>query len=221
MRLTSILTITTAGLLCAGSLHGQIVATFEEGVDLADFSSNAAAPTSVAFEAGVNRVIGTVTASGGADVRDYFTFDVGPGQFLTDIRVVSYETFSGGSSTPDPVANTAFAHIDEGTTSVVPAGGTINDFIGGAHINNTATPATINFLETLAGAPQGGTGFTAPLGEGAYTFNIQQTGPQLSAYTLDFTISDVPEPSTYAAIFGVVALAGVVVRRRLRARKAA
>ncbi|MGF1447979.1 MAG: PEP-CTERM sorting domain-containing protein [Opitutales bacterium] len=189
--------------------------TFEEGVGgLVDFSSDPLAPTAVDLEVGVNTFIGTVTADGGADVRDYFTFEVGVGELLTDIRVVSYETFSGGSTTPDPVANTAFAHIDEGATSVIPGGGTITDFLGGAHINNTVSPPTVNLLDSLAAASQGGTGFTAPLGPGIYTFNIQQTGPQLSAYELDFTI--VPEPSTYAAIAGGLALGLAVLRRRLR-----
>jgi hypothetical protein len=42
-------------------------------------------------------------------------------------------------------------------------------------------------------------------------------GVTIFGATTSFTIQAVPEPSTYAAIFGVVALAGVMIRRRRRA----
>ncbi len=209
MRIRSLFTLTCAGLCCAGSLSAL---TFEEGLaGIADFSTDPLTPTALSFDVGMNTVIGSVTNAG--DTRDYFTFTVGVGQLLTDIRVVNYQTFTGGSSTPDTVANTGFAHIDDGTTSVIPGGGTITAFLGGSHINATVSPSSINLLERLSTAPQGGTGFTAPLGPGDYTFNIQQTGPQLSEYELAFTL--VPEPGTYAAVAGVLALGLDIVRRRL------
>lgn len=60
---------------------------------------------------------------------------------------------------------------------------------------------TANLLTGLSQALQGGRGFDTPLPSGDYTFNVQQTGPQESGYTLNFVIEkeeEAPPPRTYS-----------------------
>lgn len=92
--------------------------------------------------------------------------------------------------------NLGFAHIDDGSTTVIPTQSTASDFLGGAHVSRGNFSATTNILTALSQAQQGGTGFTAPLESGDYTLNIQQTGPEESGYSLGFVIEPSPTPTT-------------------------
>jgi MYXO-CTERM domain-containing protein len=87
------------------------------------------------------------------------------------------------------------------------------EFLGGHHLDRATFPtATDNMLDILAGAPLGGVGFTMPLGPGAYTINVQQTGTPLTAYELDIVVT--PAPGAAAAMVVLAGLAGG--RRRTR-----
>ena len=190
--------------LCAlpvAAASGQVV--FDEATD-GDLSTDPLAPTGLDLNVGSNIVSGTVTNQG--DTRDFFTFEIGAGESLTGIFLLDYTDVDSGGN-----GDRGFIHIDEGNTSVVPSGGTAGEFLGGSHLDRGLIPdENFNVLERLAGAPQGGTGFTAPLGPGTYTINVQQTGPELTAYALDLVV--VPAPGSLA----VLGLGGLAAVRRRR-----
>jgi len=190
--------------LCAlpvAAASGQVV--FDEATD-GDLSTDPLAPTGLDLNVGSNIVSGTVTNQG--DTRDFFTFEIGAGESLTGIFLLDYTDVDSGGN-----GDRGFIHIDEGGTSVVPSGGTAGEFLGGSHLDRGLIPdENFNVLERLAGAPQGGTGFIAPLGPGTYTINVQQTGPELTAYALDLVV--VPAPGSLA----VLGLGGLAAVRRRR-----
>lgn len=149
------------------------------------YSNEPQAPTSLSFSAGDNTISGQVAAP--RNTRDFVTFSVPEGHELTEIRVDSWQAEGD---------NIGFVHIDEGTQTVIPSEDTTLDFLGGAHISTELFGPTDNLLTSLSNAVQGGTGFNAPLGAGDYTFNVQQTGPQESTYTLTFVIEEKAQEST-------------------------
>ena len=187
-------------LLSLVSLSAGAATVHDESVD-GDLSSDPFAPTALSIGVGSNLVLGTMQASG--DTRDYFTFSIGADQALSSIFLRDYTDVA--SSSP---GDTGFAGIIAGTTSFIPNGATVSNFLGTNHV----VPAQVgtDILLALAGAPFGGTGFTPPLGPGDYTFLIQQTGNELTAYSLDLIL--VPEPGTALLLMG--GLAGLAAQRR-------
>lgn len=149
------------------------------------YSNDSLSPTPRSFAAGDNTISGQVAAP--RNTRDFVTFTVPEGHELTEIRVDSWQAEGD---------NIGFVHIDEGTQTVIPSEDTTLDFLGGAHISSELFGPTDNLLTSLSNAVQGGTGFNAPLGAGDYTFNVQQTGPQESTYTLTFVIEEKAQEST-------------------------
>ena len=148
------------------------------------YANQPTAPTALSFSAGENTVQGQVANP--RNTRDFVTFTVPEGHELTEIRVDSWEAEGD---------NIGFVHIDEGSTTVIPAEDTSLEFLGGAHISAELFGPSDNLLTALSNAVQGGTGFDTPLGSGDYTFNIQQTGPQESAYSLTFVIEEQADES--------------------------
>ena len=103
--------------------------------------------------------------------------------------------------------NRGFYALVAGSVASTPAGGFDN--LGGDHLD--PDPFGTNLLAAIAASGiSGGTGFSE-IGPGDYTFIIQQTGPQVSDYLVDFVL--VPEP-TSAALIGIGALG--LLRRRKR-----
>ncbi|MAC18817.1 MAG: hypothetical protein CMJ23_03890 [Phycisphaerae bacterium] len=168
---------------------------WDEAVE-GDLSSDAASPTAVgSFESGDLTLVGSVQASSG-DTRDYVTFNVAEGSNLVAMRLVSYLDGTTGAA-----ANTGFVLIDDGTSSVVPSGSTMSQFLGGSHLNRTRFPdASVNMLVRLSQGLQGGTGFDLPLEAGDYTVEVQQTGFQLNTYEirLEFEVVETPCPADYS-----------------------
>lgn len=198
MRLHRFLAIALAGVALAAS-PASAATIWDEGVD-GDLSDDAASPTGLAFAPGSNRVIGTMALP--ADQRDFITFTIGAGQTLAGLLLIQYvDVASGGPG------NRGFHAINAGATSFVPSGGTAGSFLGGAHLD--PVPSGTDLLPTLAAAAIAGTGFSVPLGPGTYSYVIQQTGPPLTAYTLDFLVT--PEPSTALLVAGAI---GVLAARR-------
>jgi hypothetical protein len=197
--------------LSVTALQGQLVLLDEFESGLSDLiSSDPAAPTPIDVSVGTSRIVGQVSASVG-DIRDYISFTIDAGEQLTGLFLIEYDDPDLPGSTED--GNLGYIHIDDGLTSVIPDAGTITDFLGGNHLGRSIYPdASANILSDIATAPAGGTGFTAPLGPGDYVINIQQTGPQLTNYTLDIVV--IPEPSVAALMAGIFALALTVRRRR-------
>jgi hypothetical protein len=171
-----------------------------------DLSSNPAAPTAVVFQLGSNIINGSVFT--GTDTRDYITFTLAPGFQLTSLRLLVYDDLNTG--TPND-GNTGFHAINLGSTSFIPDATTAGNFLGGDHLTPTIGADRLPGLAAALGG-QAGTGFTVPLQAGTYSYLVQQTGPQLTGYSLEFNV--VPEPSGL-----MLALAGLgAVARRPRRR---
>jgi hypothetical protein len=111
----------------------------------------------------------------------------------------------------DP-GNTGFNAIHPGATSEIPDGGTIGNFLGSNHLD--PAPFNTDLLPAIAAPATGGTGFSIPLGAGTYTYHVQQTGFQVNAYSLNFIMHPIPEPTTL--MLGSLGLIGLGWRRRGR-----
>lgn len=187
----------TIGILTATAAADITWDEFTDG----DLSGNPDAPTPVSFGVGGNTIIGSMSAPD--DVRDYITFEIADGQALVGLLQHQYEDLDIGGP-----GNTGFHAINEGATSWIPDADTIGFFLGGDHMDAEA-PGT-DLLPDLANANLGGTGFTIPLGPGTYTYLVQQTGPELTGYTLEFVVT--PSPGAVA----LLGLAGLPLLRRRR-----
>lgn len=183
---------------------------WDEGTS-GDLSNDPAAPTAVAMRPGSNIVSGSMTNSG--DTRDYLTFTLPAGHVLLQIRQLSYLDAGGFPG------NTGFHSIIDGPTSLIPSMSTADDFLGGAHVDQL--PAGTDMLPELATGNTAGSGFSLPLAPGTYTYQIQQTGPQLTEYELEFVVADqsgavpaVPPAGAAALALLLVGAGAWAVRRR-------
>ncbi|MEM1109817.1 MAG: PEP-CTERM sorting domain-containing protein [Planctomycetota bacterium] len=172
--------------------------TFDDSVN-GFASSDGSAPTELDFSLGSNTVAGTVSVDPLVDnVRNFYTFTIEEGETLAAINLleVIVEADPGENANGDP----GFFALIEGSTGTVPETGFDN--LGGALFS----PSTVgtNLLDAISdGGISGGTGFES-IGPGEFTFVIQQTGPEVSNFLIDFEV--VPEPST-AALAGLGLLA--------------
>ena len=199
----SIRILSIAALLIL-SVSGRAVIVWSENIN-GDLSTNPNAPTPVTFQLGSNIISGSVFT--GTDTRDYITFTIAAGFQLTSLRLLAYDDLNTG--TPND-GNTGFHAINLGSTSFIPGFDTIGEFLGGDHLNPLIGT---DLLPRLASASVAGTGFEVPLEAGTYSYLVQQTGPQPTAYSVEFNV--VPEPSSVA-----LALAGLgIVGRRPHRRK--
>ena len=168
-------------------------------------SSDGANPTNVVFNLGSNIINGTVTSP--ANIRNFYTFTVGAGQELSAINLDAIGvTTAAGAPSNDP----GFYALVSGTTSENPGEGFAN--LGGGLFS----PANLNndLLGIATAQSEGGTGVPSPVGAGDYTFVIQQTGDEVSSFSLDFVVtSAIPEPSSAVLLSGLTLL-GLVRRRR-------
>ena len=169
-------------------------------------SSDGAAPTSVAFSLGSNIINGTVTSPG--NVRNFYTFTIGAGQELSAINLDAISVVdAAGAVSSDP----GFYALIDGTTGTNPVDGFAN--LGG----DLFAPSSLG-VDLLAGISGGGessgSGFSS-IGAGDYTFVIQQTGDEVSSFSLDFqvTTAAVPEPTSTVLLAGL-GLVGLARRRR-------
>ena len=190
---------------------------WNEAVD-GNLSTNANSPTPIPFVVGNNTVAGSVTSGAPSDTRDYITFTIPPGQRLTALRVITWENLPGGG-TP----NRGFHGINSGATSFVPDTSTDTSFLGGDHLD--PLPSGTDLLPELSDGDTAGIGFTVPLGPGTYSYVIQQTGPQLNGYNLQFEVSalqNVPASNAWvsAALAALVGAVGFYLVRRKRVRLA-
>ena len=185
------------------SANAQVV--FDDAVN-GNASSDGAAPTSVAFSLGSNIINGTVTSPG--NVRNFYTFTIGAGQELSAINLDAISVVdAAGAVSSDP----GFYALIDGTTGTNPVDGFAN--LGG----DLFAPSSLG-VDLLAGISGGGessgSGFSS-IGAGDYTFVIQQTGDEVSSFSLDFqvTTAAVPEPTSTVLLAGL-GLVGLARRRR-------
>lgn len=154
-----------------------------------DLSSAAGAPTRLAFRAGSNIVAGSVQLL--TDTQDFLQFTILPGLQLTALRLLSYDD----PATPAREdGNRGYHALLAGTLGLTPTPANRSAFLGGDHLDPLAPGADL--LPLLGGAARlAGVGFSGPLGAGDYVYLVQQTGPELSAYRLDFVLTPVPLPA--------------------------
>ncbi len=170
-----------AVLVLALGLPGVAAAAtiWDESVD-GNLSTDPNAPTPIVFAAGNNVISGSVGGPG--NVGDYITFTFAPDQGLTGLLLLEFASQMGDSR--------GFNGINEGPTSFIPSPVTQDNFLGGNHVN--AFEAGTDILPRLATTPLVGAGFTIPLGAGTYSYLIQQTGADLTSYSLEFQVVPVP-----------------------------
>jgi hypothetical protein len=190
-----------AALLGAAPLAGAAVWDESSHGDLASLPGS---PTVLVFAPGSNVVAGSVRA--GLDTRDYLRFTLMAEQRLVGLSLLDYR-----DAASDGPGNRGFHALNLGPVGLVPGSATAAGFLGGDHLD--PAPAGTDLLPALAGAPLAGVGFALPLGPGTYTYLLQQTGPELTRYRLDFRVAAVPLPAMGWA-FAVGALLLPSARRR-------
>jgi hypothetical protein len=170
------------------SIDGDLTATIASNI--------ASAATPLVFDLGVNTVSGTMGADAGEGIpldRDFFTFTLSPGQSLTSINML------------------AFSHVGQSFYAIAP-GTSISLVSSAGHLSNVLITGTGEYLDDLdAGAYDGGTGLTAPLGPGTYTIWFQELASQVN-YSTAYTV--VPEPGTTLSL-----LSGAATLLHLRRRR--
>lgn len=205
-------------LLCVAMVTEAAAEVVWDEASMGDLSNDNTEPTNLQiFMPGAggslrsNSVLGE-TDSGAADI---FTFEIAGGTQLSELKLTRYENGD----------NAMFVAIAEGTEFPHDYF-EINDpnfdgytlWLGGSTVGPNDVTANRNLLERL-GSIGIGSGFTPPLGEGKYTFYIQQTGPQ-NLYTFDFNVeavSAVPEPATTGMLSA--GLLGVFGYRRWKRKR--
>jgi hypothetical protein len=152
--------------------------------------------------AGVNTITGSFgnSEAAGRDT-DVFSFEIPAGQQLTAIDLTftpvsgnagggSYFGIQGGLE-----IGTGFATVD-------------------SNLSNALIVESGDILSRFALGPEfGGTGLTAPLAAGNYTMFLSETNAVVD-YQMDFNVSAVPEPETYAMLLAGLGLLGAVARRK-------
>ena len=186
----------TTGIVIA-LLSAPLVAdvVFDEAVS-GDLSSDAANPTVIGtISDAVLLVNGSVQSGSAGDTRDYFTITVPDGATLEAMRLVTYVDGSTGND-----ANTGYAMIDEGTSSVVPSNSTTLSFLGGSRLSRFYFPdSTVNMLAGFAAGSQGAA--ASPCRSGPATTRSTCSRPAASrtstASDSSSTASKLRAPSTW------------------------
>lgn len=186
--------------------NGQVVFDDANG----NASNSGAAPTSINLLLGSNIVNGTVTSP--ANTRNFYTFNIGANEQLSAIELL---TLNVTTATGGPSSDPGFFALVSGTTSATPAAGVgVFPNLGGELFDPSDLNTNLLLEISGGGITDDGTGFST-LGQGDYTFVIQQTGDEISNFSLDFQVTSVaiPEPTSGIAL-AALGLTGLVRRRR-------
>lgn len=179
--------------LSASTAAGQF--GYDELVD-GDITDDRFNPLELIAADGVNVLSGTVVDG---DI-DYFRFTVPTGSELVAINLTDYVS-------PDFAA---FIGVQQGSTFTVDPNNPAPDDLLGYVLYGPQTLGT-DILDDM-GAGFGAIGFTGFLPAGEYTFWNQQTGPDLTSFTMEFVIRPIPAPAS-AVLLGA---GGLLVARRRR-----
>ncbi|MEO0972185.1 MAG: VPLPA-CTERM sorting domain-containing protein [Pseudomonadota bacterium] len=182
-----------------------LAVTYDESID-GDLATDPGTPTFIDFDAGSNLVSGSVAAPG--DTRDFLTFTLEANERLVSIVLLDYTDLDNGGP-----GNRGFIALNEGATSGIPGETDADFFLGGIHLDPNLGQDLLLSLAT--DSITGSDPFSVPLGAGSYSVVIQQTGPQLTGYAVDFQVAVVPVPAA-AWLFGAGLLSLGAMRRRRR-----
>ncbi len=206
--------IILSAVLVACTFSARAAVVHDETTD-GDLSGDPEAPTALAFDAGGNIVTGSMGAPD--DVRDFITFTVPSTHSLTGLLLLAYEDAATGGP-----GNRGFHAINLGATSFIPGPETGDFFLGGAHLD--PEPSGTDLLPILAAAPEAGIGFSVPLDPDTYSYIIQQTGTDLTDYSIEFIVEqrpivEIPTVNSLGLVLFVALLtiaAATMLRRRPR-----
>jgi hypothetical protein len=201
----SIVLVATA-FLYGMAAHGDTI--YNESVS-GDLSNSGLTPTALTVLLGSNDVFGSTgkDATTGTIDRDYFTFTVPQGLYLTAITVLP------GTETLGTLGD-SFLGVESGSqVTVSTSATTAAGLLGWDHYGTD--DIGVNILP-LMGMGVGATGFTGPLPAGTYSFWVQEASVGTVPYGLEFTVAT-PEPATWTMLLtGMTALAGMTGRRAAR-----
>jgi hypothetical protein len=198
----------TLALLLPGIAGAAI--TYDEAVSgdfaNADLASNGISPGTFAgiMSDSINTVTGTFGNST-APVRDtdVFSFTIPTGFQLTAINL-TYNEISGDARGGSYFGIQGGLDIGTGLDTV------------GSNLSNALVMESGNILADFAAGPEfGGTGLTAPLGAGNYTMFLSESAAVVG-YRMDFAVSAVPEPESYAMMLAGLAMVSAMARRRIK-----
>lgn len=141
--------------------------------------------------------------TGGVIDRDYFTVVVPAGYRLTQLLVGNQTTVGGGGS---------FTGLAAGAVMPVPDNAASAAGLLGWKVYRLADRQT-DILDDMGIAGNGASGFAPPLGEGEYTFWVQELAAGTFSYRFNLVLSPVPAPAAWALMVGGLALLGGLRRR--------
>jgi hypothetical protein len=200
-------------LLACAFLYGTAArgdTLYNESVS-GDLSNSGLTPTLLTVSLGLNDIFGTTgkSAAGVID-RDYFTFTVPQGQYLTAITVLP------GTQTLGALGE-SFLGIESGSQVTVSTAATdATGLLGWFHYGSG--DIGVDILPLMGTSGLGSTGFTAPLSSGTYSFWLQEASVGTVNYGLEFTVAT-PEPACWTMLLtGMAALVGKTARRAARSR---
>lgn len=183
-----------AAVVASASAALADVVIWNEAVN-GDISGDRLNPSTVGLSLGIN----TLIANSLTGDREYIRMTIPAGLNLASIINVSWES-------EDPIG---FIGVQQGPTFTEPPTGTnVANLLGWTHFGSGPGTVGQNMLPAIS-VGAGAIGFTPPLAASTYTFWIQQTGPALATYRLDFVVA--PAPGTAALL--VMAIAGGARRR--------
>ena len=164
-----------------GALSAQDTGTGFDEATSGDISNDAASPTSLALGNGSNVLSGSVVGGDSSDI-DYLTINVPDGHVLSAADLISYE--SGNQI--------SFIGLQAGNTfTESPQDTEVGNLLG---FTLFGTPNVGSDILQGIGAGDGAQGFSGSLDAGDYTFWIQETSPNESAYSIDLVVEPAAAP---------------------------
>ncbi|MBJ44370.1 MAG: hypothetical protein CMJ80_14035 [Planctomycetaceae bacterium] len=216
--------------------HGAVI-SYGENVQ-GDLSDDPVNPTELPspltnLDVGIHTISGKALNDLGSrlDTKDYWVFQIEPNTLISSIKLTQYDTDSY-----ETVGNGGFLGIAD-SDSITANNGSVGNLIGGALVGiNAGTAVNDELVDDLQGGltfgPFSIPAYPGDFGPGVYSFWFQEGnptpdtppqfgGPGLNSeddfvdYTFEFTVSVVPEPSSFtiASLFSALFMIGA--RRRI------
>ena len=175
-------------LSCMVLLNAQGAVVYDESV-AGDLSDSGLSPTVLHLGLGSNLISGTTGFGAPAIDRDYFSIIVPSGAELSSLTVLP-GTSEGG--------DVSFIGVQVGAQVTVATDASSADgLLGWVHYGPGVVDRDI--LPRI-GRGDGATGFTGPLGQGTYSFWVQDFNRATYQYDLTLSAASVPGPEIYAAL---------------------